>query len=105
MRRRQDPNFSWKKWGQNNITSACQYAIFYAVSRKPGQCIKIDRLYALIEAETADAARKRRGVKYPQQRLGSFISRINPKLRAMGYIIKPGDIKQTYIMRRLLPGE
>ena len=54
--------------------------------------VPIQRLYEMLHTE-------RRPRRRQQQIVGSVISRLNQRLAALGYVVKPGEKRRTYRLR------
>ena len=102
-----DPRFRWNVWAEYHLPEGLQRNVFLAIkdhtrtSVRNGQAgnAKIDFLYKKFWPDDPHPPQRR------QQRLGAVISRINAQLRPLGFVIKPGTEKRTYLFRRLRLGE
>lgn len=67
----------------------------YSVFEGPGfeTDVTITTLLAALDATPSTA--------YPQQYLGSYVTRLNRRLRAHGCKVTPGRLKQTYRLTRV----
>lgn len=100
-----DPRFRWNVWAEYHLPEGVQRDVFMQIkdhlrtNAKRGGSAKIDFLYNRFWGDEPHPPQRR------QQRLGAVISRINVQLRPLGFVIKPGLEKRTYLFRRLRLGE
>lgn len=100
-----NPLFRWNVWAEYHLPEGLQRDIFLMIrdhtrsASRHGGNAKIDHIYKSFWPDDPHPPQRR------QQRIGAVISRINPKLRPLGYVIKPGTEKRTYLFRRLRLGE
>lgn len=59
---------------------------------KGGKPVTIDALHDTVFGETLDVRRDM------QQRLGSYVTKLNRRLKKHDKAVKPGDLKGTYVL-------
>jgi len=100
-----NPKFRWNVWAEYHVPEGIQRDVFMTIkdhlraNAHRGGNASIDYVYNKFWKDEPHPPQRR------QQRLGAVISRINVKLRPLGFVIKPGTEKRTYLFRRLRLGE